>query len=284
MSKGFVYVLISPNSDYVKIGGTGNPISQRIRQINGTTLYVDHGPWELSDFLHITDWRLVEGAMHKHFHKNKVHNVEGTRELFTVTPHAAREQLRRTESTLRIGNDKTEELFKNSDVRLYLYRLFQFSGLFGNIDIQGAWTLSVLPHTAGGRWFTLNIGSHEVAFSTRKSVEEKFSHYILLDRLILDYPETVIWIGHHNGFVDDAEYATARERAVLIRFDDSFANAERIFKLPGLRRAMIAYWSESLADLRERDAKSSFSRFHSYDAVAELLEYRRSAESVFLSP
>src|SRR5260370_42463827 len=40
-----------------------------------------------------------------------------------------------------------------------------------NLDIQGAWTLSVLPRTNGGRWFTVNISPHEVAFSTRKSIE-----------------------------------------------------------------------------------------------------------------
>jgi hypothetical protein len=44
MAPGFVYVLISPNSNFVKIGGTERPISGRLRDINGTSQW-DHGPW-----------------------------------------------------------------------------------------------------------------------------------------------------------------------------------------------------------------------------------------------
>jgi hypothetical protein len=205
--------------------------------------------------------------------------VSGTKELFKVPPYEARQRLRETDPRLRIDHDRTEQLFTNRDVRLYLYKLFQLSGLFGNLDIQGAWTLILLPKTKGGRWFTLNIGPHEVAFSTRKPEEGKFTHYLVLDRLILEYPETIIWIGLRAGEVHDAEYASA-ERAVIISFQEDFANAERIFSLPGVRRALIAYWSESLADLRERQASSVFARFHSYDAVSALLDYKRAADAV----
>jgi hypothetical protein len=159
-----------------------------------------------------------------------------------VSAYEARNRLRDTDTALRIDHEKTEQLFANRDVRLYLYKLFQLSGLFGNIDIQGAWTLSLLPKTKGGRWFTLNIGPHEVAFSTRKPDQGKFTHYLILDRLILDYPETVIWIGLHAGEVEEAHYASA-ERAVTVSFREDFASAEKIFDLPGVRRALIAYWS-----------------------------------------
>jgi hypothetical protein len=165
-------------------------------------------------------------------------------------------------------------------VRLYLFKLFQLSGLYGSLDIQGAWTLSVLPKTNGGRWFTLNIGPHEVAFTTYKPIDGKFEHYLILDRLILDYPETIIWIGKHDGEVREASYASA-DRAVTISFLENFANAERMFRLPGIRRALIAYWAESLADLRERNAKSVYARYHSYDAVSELIGYRRATQEVF---
>ena len=47
MAQGFVYILVSPNSNFVKIGGTERPISERLRDINGTSPYSDHGPWEL---------------------------------------------------------------------------------------------------------------------------------------------------------------------------------------------------------------------------------------------
>ena len=280
MPRGFVYVLVSPNSNFIKIGGTERPISERLRGINGTVSYSDHGPWELSDFLHVTDWRLVEGELHRHFQKHNVRDVVGTRELFSAPPHEARQKLRLTDVALRVDHEKTDDLFANRSVRLFLFRLFQLSGLFGNLDIQGAWTLSVLPKTKGGRWFTVNIGPHEVAFSTRKSANGKFTHFLVLDRLILEYPETIIWIGKREGSVQDAGYVGA-DRAVVINFDEDFANAEKVFSLPGIRRALIAYWAEALADLRQRNAKSVFARYHSYDAVSQLLEYKRATQNVF---
>ncbi len=279
MPQGFVYILVSPNSNYIKIGGTEKPIAERLRAINGTAPYADHGPWQLSDFLHVTDWQLVESGVHRHFQKKQIRDVAGTRELFNVAPHEARRRLRLTEVALRVDHDKTAQIFTNRDLSLYLFKLFQLSGLFGSLDIQGAWTLHLLPRTSGGWWFTLNIGSHAVAFTPRKPINSRFTHYLTLDRLILDYPETVIWIGNHNGEVHDSPYAFA-ERAVQINFDADFANAEKIFKLAGIRRALIAYWSEALADLRERGARSSYAVHHSYNAVSELLEYKRATEGV----
>src|SRR5205085_4106994 len=102
--------------------------------------------------------------------------------------------------------------------------------------------------------FTLNIGSHEVAFSTRTSNGAKFSHYLVLDRLILEYPSTIMWLGQHGGDVRRAEYKAA-ERAISVSLDEDFAKAERFFAREGVRRAMVAYWADALADLRERNAK-----------------------------
>lgn len=280
MAQGFVYILASPNSDYIKIGGTEKPIRERLRGINNTQAYANHGPWELSDFLHVTDWRLVEGRMHRHFRNRNILDAAGTRELFSVPPHEARKQLRLTDVVLRVDHEKTDQLFAHRDASLFLFKLFHLSGLFGNLDIQGAWTLTLLPKTNGGRWFTVNIGPHEVAFSSRRPVEERFLHYLVMDRLILEYPDTIIWIGRRSGEVSLAEYVGA-DRAVVISFTEDFAGAEKIFGMPGIRRALVAYWGEALADLRERDAKSVFARYHSYDAVAQLLEYKRATQSVF---
>lgn len=279
MSQGFVYVLASPNTNFIKIGGTERPLSERLRAINGSVSYGDQGPWELSDFLQVTDWRLVEKGMHKHFDKARV-RVRGdnaARELFDVPLYAARKRLQMTDVALRVGHERTERLFKTRDVKLFLYKLFEFSGLFGNLDIQGAWTLSLMP-MGGSRWYTLNIGPHEVAFSRRSSAGGKFLHVLVLDRLILDYPETIIWIGKNGGEVEEAPYRSARERATAVRFWQDFANAERALGLPGVRRAVSAYWSEGLAGLRERNVKSSFARYHSYNAVSRLLEYKRAVE------
>jgi hypothetical protein len=165
MSQGFVYVLVSPNSSFIKIGGTALPIAKRLREINGTASYADHGPWQLSDFAHVIDWRLVESGLHRHFEARQIRDVMGTRELFNVSPHEARVQLRSVDDVLRVGHDTTLRFFTNRDLALYLYRLFHLSGLFGSLDIQGAWTLRLLTRTLGGTWFTLNIGRHAVAFS-----------------------------------------------------------------------------------------------------------------------
>jgi len=277
--QGFVYILVSANSNYIKIGGTEN-LDERLNAINATEPYGEFGPWQLSDFLHVTDWQLVESGLHRYFQERQVRDVPGTRELFTVPPHEARTRLRGTDPQLRVDHEKTTRLFTNLDLKLYLFRLFQLSGLFGNLDIQGAWTLSVLPSTKGsGRWFTLNVGPHEVAFSTRKAVNDRFLHCLILDRLILDYPGTIMWIGKTEGDVREAHYASAKH-AVIISFCEDFANAEKVFKLPGVRRALAAYWSEGLADLRERRVKSTYARFHSYDAVSDLLEYGYTTEKM----
>lgn len=278
VAQGFVYILVSPNSDYIKIGRTERPISERLRGVNGGEAYAPHGPWELSDFVHVTDCVVVETALHRHFHDRNV-QVERTRELFSVAPHEARERLRSISEPLRVDAQRTDELFHNPHVSLFLFRLFQLSGLFGNLDIQGAWTLSVLPQTNGGRWFTLNIGPHEVAFSTRTPVGEQYSHYLVLDRLILEYPETIMWLGQHGGDVREADYKSA-ERALIVSFDDDFAKAERFYALKGVRRAIVAYWADALANLRERNAKSVYARYHSYDAVSQLMEYKRERDRV----
>jgi hypothetical protein len=281
MPQGFVYIPVSPNSNFVKIGGTEHPITKRLREINSTAHYADHGPWQLSDFLHVTDWQLVEGGIHRHFASKRVCDIDGTRELFDVPPHEARTELRRVDNVLRVGHNLTQEVFGNRDLLLYLFRLFQVSGLFGNLDIQGAWTLKLSPKTWGSSlWFALNIGSHAVAFCKRHKKNETMTHYLSVDRLIEDYRETVRWIRKHNGEIHESPYFTA-EHAVQINFDAPFADAEKIFRLPGMRRALVAYWSDALADLRERSMKSSYARYHSYDAVAELLHYNYAVENVF---
>lgn len=191
MLQGFVYILVSPNCDFIKIGGTEHPITKRLKEINGTATYADHGPWQISDFLHVTDWQLVESGLHRHFHDKKIRDIIGTRELFAVPPYEARTQLRRVEDVFRVGHDLTQRAFNNHDLLLYLFQLFQLSGLFGSLDIQGAWTLRLFTKTSGGTWFTLNIGSHAVAFSMRNKQSDSVTHYLSVDRLIKDYAGSI---------------------------------------------------------------------------------------------
>lgn len=59
-----------------------------------------------------------------------------------------------------------------------------------------------------------------------------------------------MWLGQRAGDVQSADYKAA-ERPVSASSDEAFAKAERIFALDGVRRAMVAYWADALADLRE---------------------------------
>jgi hypothetical protein len=78
-------------------------------------------------------------------------------------------------------------------------------------------------------------------------------------------------------------YTLLPTRAVVINFDEDFASAEKLYGLPGVRRAVIAYWAEALADLRQRNAKSVFARYHSYDAVSQLFEYKRATQNLLVA-
>ena len=128
----------------------------------------------------------------------------------------------------------------------------------------------------------LNIGGHAFAFSERAAIDGKFRHYLSVDRLILDYQKTKRWVKKHNGGFMDRPYAGAK-REVQIYFDVDFAGAEGILEQPGVRRALVAYWFDRLADLRQRNARSKYWRHHSYDAVSDLMEFRHAMENIFYS-
>ena len=57
-----------------------------------------------------------------------------------------------------------------------------------------------------------------------------------------------------------------RRRALIVDLISCPPNA----KLDGVRRALIAYWAEGLTGLNERGALTMFSRFHNWNAVAEI--------------
>ena len=202
------------------------------------------------------------------------------RELFNIPALEIRKAFRLIEPELRVGHEKTLELFKKRDLQLFLFKLFESAGLFGNLDIQGAWTLSLFPSTMGGQFYTLNIGPHEVAFAPILKGSEVHDHHLVVDRLIRDYPEAIKWIHHNDGTIEVAPYATARDRAVTIQFRSNFPDAERFFAIPGVRRALVAYWSEGLAEMREQNTSSAFARYHNYDAVYALLEHSRARQNV----
>jgi hypothetical protein len=279
MAKGHVYVLISPNCEYVKIGMTENPPAIRIRQINGSENYKWVGPWTLSDFREVYDCRAVELYLHSIFKARRVSDAGSADELFRVAPAEVRHHLEKLDPGLLVRHDVVDKMFIEKDFVLYLQRLFQFSGLNNYLNLQGAWTFSLFPSTSGGRYFTINIDRHEVAFTTlprssvRKNprqIEPAPLHALVVDRLIRDFSKVEEWIEQHNGEIIDDNYASALPRSTCLLFKSNFAEAEKVFALEGVRRALIAYWSEALIRMQERGALSLFARHHNYNAVAKL--------------
>jgi hypothetical protein len=267
---GYIYILTSSKTEYVKIGGTNYPPLKRIREINSTEPYKSLGPWSLFDFRQVSDWRKVEYNLHYRFRSKKNNEIDGQMELFRVAPIEASKQLDKINPGDIINKPKVDRLFQDEQFCGYLMKLFNFTGLLNWLDIQGIWTLVLFPATSGGRYFTINIGTHEVAFSTLKRMPEEISHMICMDGSILNSKPVKVWLKSHNGSIKRNNYSTALPRSVLVIFSGDFNAAEEFMRLDGVRRAVIAYWGESLLILKEKGGLSLHSRFHNYNAVAEI--------------
>lgn len=267
---GYVYVLTSSQTNLIKIGGTDYPPLKRIREINSTQPYKNLGPWTLADFRQVTDWRATEYALHYTFRSKFAQEVSGQRELFRLSQQAASEHLQKIDSAQILGKPKVDRLFQDEVFAAFILKLFSFTGLTHWLDQQGAWTFVLFPSTNRGRYFTINIGPHEVAFSTLPRKMAPAVHMILMDKLILDFEEVGHWLRNHSGGISENAYASALPRSASIHFEGTFNDVNEFFRLDGVRRALIAYWSEALIGLKERDSLSAFSRFHNWNAVAEI--------------
>nr|WP_315463703.1 GIY-YIG nuclease family protein [uncultured Rhodoferax sp.] len=269
--EGHVYVLTSSQCEFIKIGGTDYLPGKRIREINATEPYKSLGPWSLHDYRQVTDWRQVELSLHYTFKDSQVTNIEGQRELFAVPPVVASKHLKQLDTALLLRKPKVDRMFQDEDFSSYLIRLFHLSGLMNWVEYQGSWTFSLFPTTGRGRYFTLNIGSHEVAFATSVSKECALPiHMVLMDRLILDYPDVLEWVAHHGGEVRHDQYSSGLDRSSSVLFVGDFEEAKEFLALNGVRRAIVAYWTEALLGLQERQVGSVFARYHNWNAIAEL--------------
>lgn len=276
MKKGLVYILFSPNCTSVKIGRTELPIDQRIRALNASPTYGRLGAWALAHCLPVVDSVVVEQQLHKHFAEMLDNSVAGTRELFRVSAHEAIMQLDLVPESLRQGAHQAATLFKDVTLRQYLLSLMEKGGLFGALDQQGSWTLSLYPKTAGGRYFTLNVGRHEVAYATLASkTYPQVINSLVCDKLICDYPEVSHWLNAHEGDISSSTYASATDRAVSLTWAGDLSLSNILAEMPGIKTALIAYWQNQLSDMRLSGAKSFFARFHNYEAVNKLVQYRQ---------
>jgi len=91
LEKGqYVYVLINPAYDFVKIGKAVNPQS-RVRQINGAGTVSE---WKLYWAMPVTDDYRVEYLVHQHFADKRLGSDQGSdREFFQVTKEEAIEAI-----------------------------------------------------------------------------------------------------------------------------------------------------------------------------------------------
>jgi hypothetical protein len=269
-NSGYIYILTSPKTECIKIGGTDYPPLKRIKEINSTEPYKSIGPWTLSDFRQVTDWRKVEYSLHYMFKSKLNCLINNQKELFHLSAHEASDKLNEIDTTMIISKPKIDRMFQDTEFSEYLVKLFRFTGLMNWLDIQGAWTFVLFPSTNGGRYFTINIGPHEVAFSTLSRKGEKSVHMILMDKLILDYDNVKKWIQNKNGEINEESYAKALPRSTSLIFEGSFTEVIDFLNMDGVRRALIAYWNEALIRLKENNKLSVFSRYHNWNAIAEL--------------
>lgn len=268
--EGHVYVLSSPVCEYIKIGGTDYAPLKRIREINSSEPYKSLGPWSLHDFRQVSDWRKVESSLHFTFRGKLVRSVAAQKELFAVSPVTASEHLEQIDESLVLRRPKIDRMFQDAVFAEFLARLFRYTAILNWLDLQGAWTFSLFPATAGGRYYTINIGPHEVAFSSVPTNDKPAVHMLHMDRLVRDFPEVSSWVAKRNGKCEDDNYATGLHRSTSVFFEGDFAAALEFLGLPGVRRAIIAYWTEALIELQESGRVSTFARHHNWNAVAEL--------------
>lgn len=268
---GYVYILTSNNCKSIKIGGSDYPPMKRIKEINSSEPYKHYGTWNLQDFRQVNDWRLVEYNLHYQFRSFLNKEIPHQKELFNIAWQTVSESLNQIDENLIIKKPKIDRMFQDNDFKSYLLDLFEWAGLNHWLDYQEAWSFALFPATNGGRYFTLNIGRHEVAYSTLPKKNNPSIHMILLDELIFAYDDVRLFLKKHHGDFYETPYSSAMERSVCAIFEGDFNVASEFLALYGVRRALIAYWHEALFRLKSNNTTSVHSRFHDYNAVAKLI-------------
>lgn len=268
--EGHIYILTSSRCDFVKIGGTNFAPLKRIKEINASEPYKSLGPWTLHDFRQVTDWRKIEQHLHYSFRSKFAASVAGQKELFVLSPMEASRFLEQIDASMVLRKPKIDRLFQDQEFSCFLARLFKFTTLLNWLHLQGAWTLSLFTSTSGGRYYTINIGTHEVAFATLPRHGHTSTQMIHMDRLIHDFESVTKWVKRHNGALVDDAYRSGLYRSTSVFFDGDFHDALEFMRLDGVRRAIIAYWTEALIELQEKETTSVHSRNHHWNAVAEL--------------
>lgn len=269
-SEGHVYALVSPVCDYIKIGGSDYPPSKRLQELNASEPYKSLGPWTLHDFRQVADWRKVEYSLHYALRSRLVKSIPRQKELFAVSAAEASWHLEQVDESLLVKKPKIDRMFQDQEFSVFLATLFKAAGILRWLDVQGSWTFSLFPATNGGRYYTLNIGPHEVAFATMPSHRALPVQMIHMDRMVRDFKEIEPWVKDRAGCLQDDNYASGLYRSTSVFFEGEFGTAREFLYLQGVRRAIIAYWTEALIGLQETRRSSLFSKHHNWNAIAEL--------------
>lgn len=151
--------------------------------------------------------------------------------------------------------------------------LFKNSGLENFRDIQESWTFSLFPRTAGGRFFTLNIDRHEVAFASPLNGSDLQYFSIVVDASVANDRAFKKKLKPLAGTVRRAPYPSNWGNAVSVNFEANFDQASRISETTAFRRALVAYWYDALLRMRDLGNRSLHAKHHNYGAVSEIFRH-----------
>ncbi|WP_308917364.1 GIY-YIG nuclease family protein [Jannaschia sp. LMIT008] len=278
--KGFVYVMRSPSVTWSKIGRSERAPHFRAKELTNDAVYGQLGPWEVVDYRHVIDMYETEATLHRHYDGCRT-TFGPARELFDVPVDRARETLIAVSAADLVKGDVVGRLRWEGDLARYLLRLFRETGLSQFLDLQEAWTLSVFTSTptrgrSGGRLFTLNVGTHEVAFAKVPDADGRCETMLFVDELVWNEGDVRGWFERHGGGMDRTTiYASRSPRGLCLRWHATLTDSYEIFDLPMMRRGLIAYWYDRLLGMRDAGARSLHARHHNHNAVQELLRLQR---------
>ena len=279
---GYVYALWSDNSPFIKVGRTTTTPFQRLNEINNASPYREHGPWHLLDCKNVVNCFELETALHRKLSALRTADVPSANELFQIT---------RADALALLASIPTSDLWEavpvaklelEPEFNAYISRLFELTGIEAFLDQQEAWTFSLFPSTSGGRYFTMNIGRHEVAYSALPFEQEDYYpplHVLVVDALINREKDVKGWLKERNGRIDKTPYKSARPNAVAISFEGEFEEVLGLFEIPGFRRALIAYWYDALLEMRRKGTRSLFAKHHNYSAISSIVNHMREVRS-----
>ena len=70
------------------------------------------------------------------------------------------------DESLVLKKPKIDRMFQDQEFASFIGTPFRFTGLLNWLALQGAWTFTLFPTTSGGRYYTINIATHEVAYAS----------------------------------------------------------------------------------------------------------------------